>query len=174
MEILGRRRAERDAEFVALYDAEWPRLYRLAVAVAGDAATAEDSVQEVLARAYATWPRVAETRHPHSYLRTMVLHDLVDRRRRGWGLRERATSEVPELGRPGHAEAVDLHTDLWAAVQALPVGQRAVLVLRYYEDCSEAEAAEALGVSVGTIKSQTSRALAALRGTRVRVGEERA
>lgn len=59
-------------------------------------------------------------------------------------------------------------------MQALPVGQRAVLVLRYYEDCSEAEAAEALGVSVGTIKSQTSRALAALRGTRVRVGEERA
>lgn len=173
MEILGRRRAQRDAEFVALYDAAWPRLYRVAVAVAGDPATAEDAVQEVMARAYATWPRVAETRHPHAYLRRMVLHDLVDRRRRGAGLRERATEAVPERGGPGHADAVDLHTDLWAAVQALPVGQRAVLVLRYWEDCSEAEAAEALGVSTGTIKSQTSRALAALRGTRMRVGEER-
>jgi RNA polymerase sigma-70 factor (sigma-E family) len=173
VDILGRRRAERDAEFVALYDAAWPRLYRVAVAVSGDPATAEDAVQEVLARAYATWPRVAEARHPHAYLRRMVLHDLVDRRRRGPGLRERATADVPETGRSGHADAVDRRTDLWAAVQALPVGQRAVLVLRYWEDCSEAETAEALGVSPGTVKSQTSRALAALRGTRVRVGEER-
>jgi RNA polymerase sigma factor (sigma-70 family) len=83
--------------------------------------------------------------------------------RRGWKRREHATDEVPE-----GAPVLDRHYDgrndeLWALVQTLPRKARAVLVLRYYEEMTEAETADVLGISVGTVKSQTSRALAALR-----------
>jgi RNA polymerase sigma factor (sigma-70 family) len=83
--------------------------------------------------------------------------------RRAWRRREHPTGEVPET--PGAAPEYDDGTSvaLWAAVQTLPRKARAVLVLRYYEELTEAETAEVLGIAVGTVKSQTSRALATLR-----------
>jgi RNA polymerase sigma factor (sigma-70 family) len=97
------------------------------------------------------------------YLRRILVNENNSLWRRGWKRREHATEELPEP-----TPVIDKYDDgrgaaLWDLVQTLPKKARAVLVLRYYEELSEAETAEVLGVSVGTVKSQTSRALAALR-----------
>jgi len=166
--------ARTDASFDEFFTATWPRLYRTAYAVAGDHGTAEDALQNAFARAFSSWRRVSRADRPEAYVRRMVVNDILDQRRSAFGRRERprgGPAEVGDLGsRPGAAaprdETGDLVTDqaaVWAAVLALPPRQRAVVVLRYYEDLSEREIAQTLGCSLGTVKSQASAALATLR-----------
>jgi RNA polymerase sigma-70 factor (sigma-E family) len=153
-----------EQEFAEFFRASWARLYRVALAVAGDQRTAEDDLQAALAKVYAAWDRVRRADHPDAYVRRIVLHEVLGGRRHGFLKRERPSAEVTSSATVASPEGELVERDaVWAAVRALPPRQRAVVVLRYYEDLSEAEIADALGCSRGTVKSQASAALAALR-----------
>jgi RNA polymerase sigma-70 factor (sigma-E family) len=152
---------DRDAEFSAYMSARQPSLLRTAYLLTGDRHTAEDLVQTALAKLYLSWDRVQRAESVDGYVRRILVNEHNSLWRRPWKRRETTTSELPDAPAAPPAAAHD--ADLWAFVQSLPRKQRAALVLRYYEELSEAETAAVLGVSVGTVKSQTSRALAALR-----------
>ena len=142
-----------------------PRLFRTALLLAGqDRAAAEDLLQLALERAYRHWARVCRSGEPERYVQRILANASNDR----W----RQAARRPErLLRPGDADplaqdqsdAVVERDFLMRALAALPPRQRTVLVLRYFNDLSEAEIADALGCSVGTVKSQVSRGLARLR-----------
>jgi RNA polymerase sigma-70 factor (sigma-E family) len=156
-------RAARDADFAAYLQARQASVLRTAYLLTGDRHTAEDLVQTAFAKLYLAWDRVRDQGSMDGYLRRILVNENNSLWRRGWKKREHVTDELPEP-----VPHVDQHDDgrsgaLWDLVQTLPKKARAVLVLRYYEELSEAETAEVLGISVGTVKSQTSRALAALR-----------
>jgi len=159
----------RDVDFADFFHATWPRLFRAALAIAGDAASAEDALQSAFAKAYASWARVSAADHPEAYVRRMVVNEILSWRRGGFWKRERPHEDVDAGQLAGAEGAVVDRLTLWEAVQRLPVRQRAVIVLRYYEDLTEQQIAEALGCSRGTVKSQASAALATLRRT---TGEE--
>jgi len=147
-------------EFVA---ARGQRLLRVAWLLTGDAHLAEDLLQTVLARVWPKWHRLADE-NPEAYVRKALVHTHASWWRRRW------RGEVPHAELPDHAGQsdpfadVDLEQALASAIRALPVRQRAVVVLRYFEDLSVAETAEVLGCTEGTVKSQASKALHALRG----------
>jgi RNA polymerase sigma-70 factor (sigma-E family) len=174
MEVLGVATADdvgsgvgvRDSAFAEFYATTRPRMYRTAYAIARDATAAEDALQSAYAKAYATWRRVSRADEPEAYLRRMVVNEVLGARR--WAARrpERLTDMPDLLDAPASSSAEQHHADrdaLWGALARLAPGQRAVLVLRYYEDLSEAEIADALGCSRGTVKSQAADALAHLR-----------
>jgi RNA polymerase sigma-70 factor (sigma-E family) len=153
-----------ELEFAEVFAVLWPRLFRMAVAVAGDRGAAEDAVQTAFAKAYAGWSRVRRADHVEAYLRRMVVNEILGARRSGWFRRERPHEDAdPGRVALAHDDAVAERDAVWTAVQALPVRQRAVIVLRYYEDLSEEQIAATLGCSRGTVKSQASAALANLR-----------
>jgi len=153
-------------EFDDVYAAWWPRLVRTAYAVSGDLGVAEDAVQTAFAKAYRSWRRISRLDAPTAYLRRMVVNEVLNDRRLARRRHEVTSAEPPERVGPGGPDDALAHDELWRAVTTLPPRQRAVLVLRYYEDLSEQQIAEALGCRPGTVKSQASAALAALR-TRV-------
>ena len=137
-------------------------LLRRAVLLTGDRGRAEDLVQSSLAAAYVRWGRINE---PGAYLRTVMARTAIGWRARRWN-GELPTVELPEESSDRDALAdADLTSAVRRALMTLPPEQRAVLVLRYFDDCSEAEIAEALGCSVGTVKSRASRGLSTLRAT---------
>jgi RNA polymerase sigma-70 factor (sigma-E family) len=160
-------RQQSETEFAEFFTATWPRLFRTALALTGDESQAEDALQSAYAKAYASWTRVRGADHPEAYVRRMAVNEVLGVRRRGWWRSERAntTPTPPEPPARGTvpADALADRDEMWTALQALPPRQRAVLVLRYYEDLSEQQIAAALGCSVGTVKSQASAALASLR-----------
>jgi RNA polymerase sigma-70 factor (sigma-E family) len=158
-------RATRDAEFSAYMEARQASLLRTAYLISGDRHTAEDLVQTALAKLYLAWDRVEDRGSLDGYVRRVIVNEHNSLWRRPFKRREHATDTLPEHAAPtsSGSAAGGRDDDLWALVQTLPRKQRAAVVLRYYEELSEAETAEVLGVSVGTVKSQTSRALAALR-----------
>jgi RNA polymerase sigma-70 factor (sigma-E family) len=136
-------------------------LLRTAYLLTGDSYTAEDLVQTALALAWLAWPRIREPAGVDTYVRRI----LVNTQRSFWRRRrvqELLVRDVPERD-SGIGATSELHQVLWAALAELPRQQRATLVLRYYEDLSNSEIADVLGVSAGTVKSNASRALAALR-----------
>ena len=138
-------------------------LLRTAYLMTGNRADAEDLLQTALAKTYLAWDRINDRDHPEHYVRRVMANARTSRWRRSRGHEEYAVESVPETaGRDDFAD-LDLHDALWRAMRALPTKQRAVLVLRYYEQLSEAEIAEVLGCSAGTVKSQASRALVKLR-----------
>jgi RNA polymerase sigma-70 factor (sigma-E family) len=140
--------------FAAFYASEWSRAVRLAGLLSQDARIAEDLAQEAFARVFPKWGGVE---NPHAYLRVAIVNAC-----RSWQSRRR--TERIKLPLLAGASSIDFAFDALAdAVAALPYRQRAVLVLRYYAGLREAEIAEALGCRPGTVKSLTSRALAALR-----------
>lgn len=145
-------------EYVAL---AWPRLLRSAWLLTGDWHRAEDLVQTVLARAYGRWPRLRDGT-PDAYLRAMLATTYLTWWRRRWR-GEIPSSALPDLPGANPADAVELRHVVAEALSRLPGRQRAVLMLRYHGDLTEAATADALGLSVGTVKSYTARALAALR-----------
>lgn len=155
----GRSEDEAFRQFVA---ARYPSLVGTAYLLTGDRGHAEDLVQTSLLRTYGAWRRLADPANAEAYTRTVMVR-LATR----WGARrwrgERPAERLPETASMDHAAAVDLAEAVRAALLALPVQQRAVLVLRFYEQRSEAEIAEVLGCQVGTVKSRASRGLAALR-----------
>jgi len=151
-----------DEEFDGFMRGRWPTMVRLAYALTGDAGHAEDLAQTAFARAYASWGRVRRAGDPDAYVRRIVINAHRSRFRK-----HRVTEELrgdladtvggsSQPGPEGHSELLD-------ALGRLGPRQRAVIVLRYWLDLSEAETAAALNCSVGTVKSQASRALAALR-----------
>lgn len=154
-------RSSERASFDELVRAQAPALLRAAYLLTGDRGAAEDLVQTALAKAHLARGRVTSADSPEAYLRRILVnaHRRSFRRRR---VVEQLTADVPD-GYVG-PDDVDLRRDVVAAVMALPRRQRAVVVLRYLEDRSEAEVAAILGCSAGTVKSQASRALTTLRG----------
>src|SRR6478735_10697367 len=156
-------RERRDADFAAYLAARQPSLLRTAYLLTGNRHDAEDLVQTAFAKLYLSWDKVRDHGAIDGYVRRILVNEHNSLWRRAWKRREHA-QEQPVLDRPVHDAPDDgTGSELWTLVQTLPRKARAVVVLRYYEELSEAETAATLGISVGTVKSQTSRALAALR-----------
>ena len=134
-------------------------LWRSAWLLTGDAQRAEDLVQTALVKCWPKWERI-EPGAAEAYVRRALVTTYTDWWRRRW-TGEVPTEVLPERAMPGESEVE--RRDVLAALSQLPRGQRAVVVLRYFEDLTEAQTADALGVSVGTVKSQTARAFRTLR-----------
>lgn len=147
-------------EFVA---ARSPALLRSAWLLTGDEALAQDLVQTALARVWPRWSGLAEPGRAEAYVRRVMVTTYTNWRRRRWRA-ERPTAEMPERAAArDEFAAAEIRHDLAVALATLTPRQRAVVVLRYFEDLTEAQTAAALGCSVGTVKSQTHKALAKLR-----------
>ncbi len=149
--------------FEEFAEARLPALLAFATVLSGQRATAEDIAQEVLIRTHGKWDHIGSMDRPELYVRKMIMNEFLSWRRRSWRLVP--SGDVAE-DRPdstdyatGHAE----HQAMLAQIGRLPKRQRAVLVLRYYEDRSDAEIAELLGCSASSVRAYASRALAKLR-----------
>lgn len=141
-------------------------LLRTAYLLTGDHHDAEDLVQRTLVKAVGKWPRIAD--HPEPYVRRIMVHDNISRwRRRPKG--ERLVEAVPDRSHTDADHATRL--TLQRALARLTPKQRAVLVLRFYDDLTEVQTAELLGVGVGTVKSQTRHALRRVRELAPELGE---
>ncbi|HET6291765.1 MAG TPA: SigE family RNA polymerase sigma factor [Kribbella sp.] len=137
------------------------RLLRTAVLLTGDRPAAEDLVQEVYARVYVRWRWIRGA--PEPYARKTLANLVTNRWRRKGRKPEVALAEQHDRPTPDGTDRHAVRDQLLTALQELPPRQRAVIILRYYEDLTEVQTAEALGCTVGTVKSQTSRALDKLR-----------
>lgn len=154
---------EHDEAFTAFVAARSRHLLQAAHLLTGDRHRAEDLLQTALTRAYLRWDRIVDE-DPEGYVRRTMVNAHIDWwRRKPW--REESTSELPEVVVSDASSATDVRSALLAALAGLSRRQRAVMVLRYYEDLSEAEIARTLGCSTGTVKSAASRAAAKLRET---------
>lgn len=151
-----------DEDFAEFVDARWSSLYRLAYLLAGSPSGAEDLLQTTLEKAYMSWSRIGRMEYAEAYVRRMLATTMVSSRRRAW-LGERPWGELPEVPEESAELPVLDRSLLWPLVCALPARQRAVIVLRYYEDLTEAQIADVLGCAPGTVKSQASAAIAAIR-----------
>jgi len=140
----------------------WPSLYRYAYLLAGNHADAEDIAQQTLLKAYRSWSRVAGSDSPTAYVRRMLTNTYLSSRRPKNRHLEVLTDAPPESGHATQTGPEDRMT-LWPHVKTLPPRQRAVIVLRYYEDLSEQQIADTLGCSTGTVKSTAHHALKTLR-----------
>ncbi|MFD4674579.1 SigE family RNA polymerase sigma factor [Lentzea sp. NPDC058450] len=149
---------DRDSEFGEFVDARALVMRRTAYLLCGDWHRAEDIVQQALIKMYVAWSRVRKD-SVDAYARKVLVRTAIDETRRGFFQRERIVDAVPERA------VTDATTDpdLRKALDALPAGQRAVVVLRYWEDLSITETARILGRTEGTVKSQAAKGLAALR-----------
>ncbi|MFW6869122.1 SigE family RNA polymerase sigma factor [Nocardioides sp. CPCC 206347] len=145
-----------DAAFAAFVEARLPHLLKLGRALAGDEQRGADLVQDALERTLLRWRRVDD---PEAFVRRAMVNRSVSVWRKV--RRERPLTERGDADSGGSERPFD--HELLAAVRRLPPRQRAVIALRYYEDLTEAQTAEALGCSIGTVKSQANRAMAALR-----------
>jgi RNA polymerase sigma-70 factor (sigma-E family) len=142
-------------------------LMRTALLLSGqNRAEAEDLLQLALERAYRHWPKVCESQEPERYVRKILANASADRWRRLARRPERALSaDQPDPAVPDRTAEVADRDFLLRALATLPPRQRAVLVLRYFDDMAESEIAELIGCSVGTVKSHVARALTKLRAT---------
>ena len=151
------------SDFEAWMASRQRRLLATAYLLTGDPHGAEDLVQTTLAKVYLAWDRVSAAESVDAYARKMLVNEHTSGWRRLWRHRE-VVSDTSTHDVPVHGEQYDgVRATLWDAVRSLPERQRAVVVLRYYEQLSEKETADVLGISTGTVKSQASRALASLR-----------
>ncbi len=148
------------ADFDTFVGARSGHLLRTAYLLTRDQQLAEDLLQTALTKAWFAWSRIEG--EPEPYVRKVLVNTYSSWWRRKWN-GEHATDELPESGLAGHADTTATSHDLWDALGRLPRRQRAVVVLRYFEDLTEAETARLLECSVGTVKSQTSKAFAKLR-----------
>jgi RNA polymerase sigma-70 factor (sigma-E family) len=156
------RAHRRDLDFAEYMHARQAGLVRTAYLLTGDRHSAEDLVQTSLAKLYLSWDKVNDRGSIDGYVRRIMINENNSLWRRAWKKREFVTETMPER------HVVEEYDEgargaLWDLVQTLPRKARAVVVLRYYEQLSEAETADILGISVGTVKSQASRALATMR-----------
>jgi RNA polymerase sigma-70 factor (sigma-E family) len=147
-------------EFVA---ARLPALLRQATVLAGDPHVAEDVVQDVLIKAQPRWVKISALEVPESYVRKMIINELVSTRRQLSARLRRERVQLPAPGDDG-TEHVVTRDALVQLLRALPAKQRIVIALRYFEDLPDADIAALMGCSLATVRSQASRALAALRG----------
>ncbi len=154
--------ATRDnAAFVEFVAARSAALHRVAYLMVGEHALAQDLLQESLTKTYVAWSRLREVRNAEAYTRRVITTTAISwRRKKSW--HETPHEELPDLVSTA-PEDTDTRTWVWEALQQLPPRQRAAVVLRYYEDLTEAQTAAAMGCAVGTVKSQVSAALRTLR-----------
>jgi len=156
--------ADGEEEFRQFVQARWHSLVRTAFLLTGDQGRAEDLVQTVLVRVHRRWQHVSHSGSPYAYTRAALANESAS-----WWRRRRVAETLGEV--PAHADrahgdayaAYDTRDEVARAVLALPPRMRAVVVLRYFDDLSEADTAEALGISTGSVKSQASRGLDRLR-----------
>jgi RNA polymerase sigma-70 factor (sigma-E family) len=152
----------RDAEFGEFLDSRAVVMRRTAYLLCGgDWHRAEDLVQTTLTKVYMAWPRLRRDGSVDAYSRKVMVRSAIDESRRAFRRRESVVEELPEVAGPPNG--VDEAVDVRRALAQLPAGQRAVVVLRYWEDLSVTETAALLGRSEGTVKSQAAKGLAALR-----------
>ncbi len=151
-----------DEEFRLFVLARSRALLRTAYLLTGDMGAAEDLLQTALLKTYRHWPRITHRDAPDAFVRRVMVtsHASWWRRRR---VLEQSVAVLPERISPGDSSASAARDEMWETLAGLPARMRAVLVLRYWEDLSEAETARLLGCSTGTVKSQASRGLARLR-----------
>jgi RNA polymerase sigma-70 factor (sigma-E family) len=156
-------RTERDEQFHSFVLSHRPGLVRTATLLtAGDGHLAEDLVQSALTKLYVAWPSFRRADNPEGYLRRTLVNALTDERRRWWRRHERSMADPPDRVRDEPAGG-DVDEGLRSALRGLPPKMRAAVVFRYFYDLDVADTADALGCSVGTVKSQTARALDRLR-----------
>ncbi len=148
------------SDFDGFVEARSPRLLRTAFLLTRNWATAEDLLQTALTKAWFAWGRIEAA--PEAYVRRTMVTTYTSWRRRRWH-GETPTQRIPDRPGPEGTASIDDRAVLGEALDGLPPRQRAAIVLRYFEDLSEAETAAAMGCSIGTVKSQTSKALARLR-----------
>jgi RNA polymerase sigma-70 factor (sigma-E family) len=153
-----------DEDFTVFVTASSRRLLRTAYLICGDLDGAQDLLQTALERAYRRWGRIRRREVPEAYVRRIIVNAATDawRTRRNVRIIEFDESQLPPLA-DAVMEGLPGRDALLACVRELPAGQRAVLVLRYFDDLTEVETARVLGCSVGTVKSQHARAIARLR-----------
>ena len=142
-------------------------LWRSAFLLTGDAQKAEDLLQTALVKTWRRWSSIDRRETAEAYVRRALVTTYTDWWRRRWN-GETPTLDLPDRAGAPESEAmarVEVRRDVLTALATLPRGQRAVLVLRYFDDLTEQQTADTLGISVGTVKSQASRAIAALRSS---------
>jgi len=152
-----------EVDFESFVASHQVRLRRYALALTGNGSDADDLLQTTLVKVFLAWNRMADHEHVAGYARTTLARSYVSAWRR-WGSRVSPTDQVPEI--PVLRSAADTASDrdlIWRGLDRLGRRQRAVVVLRYFEDYDIAAIAEALGITQGTVKSQLSRALTNLR-----------
>jgi RNA polymerase sigma-70 factor (sigma-E family) len=141
----------------------WPSLYRQAYLLCGNHVDAEDLAQQTLVKTFGAWSKVSRLDSPHAYVRRIVVNTFLSSKRTSRSRLEVLPGDAaPEPIAPPVAGPEEQMV-LWPHVRDLPPRQRAVIVLRYYEQLSEAEIADALGCTPGTVKSTAHRALQNLR-----------
>jgi RNA polymerase sigma-70 factor (sigma-E family) len=154
---------DREADFTAYVKARQASFARFAYLLTGDPHSAQDLVQSALAKVYGKWDHISSVDSPDAYVRKVMVNEHTSWWRRQWRHRERIDSELIRVLEPAATTQPTHDDDLWSHVRGLAPQQRAAVVLRFYEDLSEAQTAEILGCTVGTVKSHTSRAIKSLR-----------
>ena len=150
----------KEEEFRRFVSARLRFLRGLAYLTCGDWQVAEDAAASTLEKLYCRWDKVDD---PHRYAARMAVRAAIDETRRPWRREVPASQAFPDAGEPDKSDALTERARIRAALRQLPMAQRAVLVLRFYEEFTVEEVAEALSRSTGTVKSQTARGLAAMR-----------
>jgi RNA polymerase sigma-70 factor (sigma-E family) len=151
-----------EAEFRSFASAQRDSLRRQAYLLSGDWFEADDIVQKALTKMFAAWWRVDPAGAP-SYVRRIVINVYLSHRRLAWVRRERASDDLPSPLIDAPQDEIGLRLAVAAALERLPPRQRATLVLRYWEDLSVEDTAEAMGCSPGTVKSQCAKGLRKMR-----------
>ena len=155
-------------EFCDFVTARSAALFRVAYLLLGDHQLAQDLVQESLAKTYVAWRRLRDVANAEAYTRRVIATTAISWRRRR-SFHERPVEHLPEPVGQDVATTVVVHDALWAHLMALPPRQRTAIVLRHYVDLSEAQTADAMGCSVGAVKSSVS---TGLRTLRLRIGPD--
>lgn len=164
---MARRDPDAFTEFVA---ARGGALHRTAYLIVGDAQLAQDLVQEALTKTYVAWPRLKLEQAAEGYTRKAMVTTAISWFRRKQWSSERPHEYVPETATGQCVDSVADREWLWRELLLLPPRQRAAIVLRYYDDLTEAQTAEVMGCAIGTVKSQVAAGLAKLRE---RLGDDR-
>lgn len=154
-------RAERDAAYVEFVASRQLHLRRVAYAICGDWAKAEDLLQTALTKLYVAWPRLQRNGREEAYCRQIIVRANIDESRRPHRRERAGLDGLDPVATP---DLTDERSTLFAALQELPMMQRKVVVLRHWLGLSVEETAAELGISTGTVKSHTSRGLERLRG----------
>lgn len=150
------------AEFSEYASVRWSSLVRTAYLLTGDHGHAEDLVQTALAKCFVAWPRLRSGDAPDAYVRKTLLNTYISwRRKRSW--HEMPSEDPPDEVCPDATEGLAQRSMFLAALAGLPPKQRAVVVLRFYEDLGVQQVAKEMGCSTGSVKRQTSEALKKLR-----------
>ena len=171
MAISPTRQAHDAPSFDEYAVAAWPWLYRCSYLLTGSHHDAEDLAQQTMLQVYRSWTKVSRADQPAAYVRR-TMTNLYLSQRRPKSRRLEVLTDAPPEPRSAAAASPEDRMVLWPHIATLPPRQRAVIVLRYYEQLSEREIADALGCSTGTVKSTAHRALRALRDKVETEGEE--